>query len=65
MWNLILQRMCEKSVNIWLCPWNLDSIVLQHFSKLHLLEAYHAQHMFDNISPAPSDECRLNLFEYK
>ena len=59
--------------NFSLCHWNLNSIAASDFSKLSLLEAYNAHHMYDIIcltetyldSSVPYDDPRLNLSGYK
>ena len=64
----------EKSCdNLSLCHWNLNSIPAHLFSKLFLLEAYNAHHMYDIIclsetyldTSVPYDDPRLNLSGYK
>ena len=59
--------------NFSLCYSNLNSIAAHVFSKLSLLEAYNAHHMYDIIclsekyldSFVPYDDPRLNLCGYK
>ena len=59
--------------NFSLCHWNVNIIAAHDFSKLFLLEAYNAHHMYDIIclsetyldSSVPYDEPRLNLSGYK
>ena len=57
--------------NFSLSQWNLNSIAAYDFSKLSLLEAYIAHHMYDIIcfpethSSVPNADPRLNLSGYK
>ena len=58
-------KQCDKFA---LCHWNLNSIVVNDFYKLSLLEAYKAHHMYDIIclsetyldSSVSYDDLRLN-----